>query len=385
MLTLARSLHNLDKISSSAPLVIYLPPYGSEQDEAVAPLPPFCKPYATAVVNYRWAGFNPFRELEPPSPDTDGATLDDRPIAPLLHWPTPITDVMRAYDWLVQNLAPLESHKRDIYVLGSYLGAPLAASLAITESRPELPMAVRGFAAYNGIYNWTMFLRDHPILKNPYDPQDPVNDPVFQEIALHTEDLFDKPTSLFDPFASPCLFLHTPGLQAAPSFHTSVDTAWYSMSPEQQWGFWDEDEMINRKFDKDADSMVAEDAVPRSTSIKWPPQDSGLELPHCLLLHSSEPRPTVPKTPTHHYQFQYQANNLVDWMRRGFYYSPLHRGSHWEGPETYDRFIRACFRTRNVGADTRTYTLPAAAGRAIGAWLKYQITTPLKPPPKLNP
>lgn len=378
-LTLARSLHNLNKISSSAPLIIYLPPYGSEQDESVAPLPPFCNPYATAVVNYRWAGFNPFREPEPPSPDTDGATGDYRPIAPLLTWPTPITDVMRAYDWLFQNLAPPESQKRDVYVLGSYLGAPLAASLAISESKPSMPMAVRGFAAYNGIYNWTMFLRDHPILTEPYDPKDPANDPVFQEIALHTESLFDKPANLFDPFASPCLFLHTPGLQAAPDFHTSIDTVWYSLSPEQQKEFW------NEEPEEGEDPKFAEDFVPRKTSIKWPPRDSGLELPHCLLLHSCEPRRTVPTTPTHHYQFQYQANNLADHIRRGFSHSPLYHKSRWETTESYERFLGDCFRTRNVGADTRTYTLPAAAERAIGAWLKYQITTPPKPPAKPSP
>lgn len=378
-LTPARSLHNPTKVASSAPLVIYLPPYGSEQDDAVAPLPPFCRPYATAVVNYRWAGFNPFREPEPPSPATDGATGDYRPIAPLLHWPTPFADVVRAYDWLVQNLAPPGSEKRDVYVLGSYLGAPLAASLAMTETRPSMPMAVRGFAAYNGIYNWTMFLRDHPVLANPYDLLDPANDPVFQEMALHTEALFDKPAALFDPFASPCLFLHTPGLQAAPDFHTSVDSTWYSLDSKQREEFWNEDAYGDF-------TQVAGEAAPRKTAIRWPPSDSDLQLPPCLLLHSRERRLTVPDTPTHHYQFQYHANDLVDQMQRAFCFSPLRDQSHWETPESYDRFLRDCFRVQNVGADTHTYSLPAAAQRALGAWLHYQITTPPQlPPPSRSP
>lgn len=340
----------------------------------MAPLPPFCKPYATAVVNYRWAGFNPFREPEPPSPDTDGATADYRPIGPLLHWPTPFADVMRAYDWLVQNFAPPESEKRDIFVLGSYLGAPLAASLALTETKPSKPMAVRGFAAYNGIYNWTTFLQDHPVLANPYDPRDPANDPVFQEIALHTEALFDKPAGLFDPFASPCLFLHTPGLQAAPDFHTSVDSTWYSLNFHQREEFWKED--TYRDF-----TQVAGEAAPRKTAIRWPPPDSDLQLPKCLLLHSRERRQTVPDTPTHHYQFQYHANDLVDQMRRAFCFSPLRTESHWETPQSYDRFIRQCFRTQNVGADTQPYSLPAAAQRAIGTWLNTPITAPPRQPP----
>ncbi|CAJ2505349.1 Uu.00g127430.m01.CDS01 [Anthostomella pinea] len=275
-------LHNIAKISSSEPLLVYLPPYVSTG--GITQLPKFCQGYATAVIHYRWTGASP-EEKENASTglDEDGGSND------FFHpgWPAPIHDTLKAYSWITQNLTPPTYTRRDIYVYGSHLGASLATSLALTETHPHERMGVRGCIAYNGIYNWTMFLPDHPINKLPNLRSINVleeilaqpGDPSFQDLKHQAEELFKKPDNLFDPFASPCLFFHTPGLLVPPSFDASA------IPPESA---------------SSTSSALLEGAMlgtsstntfkpPRRSPLGFPPRQSTLKIPEMLLLHDTPP------------------------------------------------------------------------------------------------
>src|SRR5690348_7668693 len=115
----------------------------------------------------------------------------------------------------------LSKAPRPAYIYGSYLGASIAAGLALTESHvPALsrPMTIRGLIAHNGIYNWTMFLPDHPIHKLraksapkrkrrsivldhlPIIEEKPVpfeEEGIFTELKAYTPALFAEPSNLF--------------------------------------------------------------------------------------------------------------------------------------------------------------------------------------------
>src|SRR6478735_1991499 len=131
----------------NSPLFIYLPSAPSTNSQP-APIPRFLQGKPVASINYRWNSFD--------QEEANSSSVDDV-------WPTPVHDTFFAYQWLVENLSPEGLKRRDIYVYGSHLGASLATSLALTESQPHKPFAVRGLVSYNGIYNWTMFFPDHPV------------------------------------------------------------------------------------------------------------------------------------------------------------------------------------------------------------------------------
>lgn len=174
---------------------------------------------------------------------------EDINITPL-HWPTPIHDVLFGYSWICQNLQPKYPQRKDVYICGSYLGASLAAGLALSESYPHARMAVRGLLAYNGIYDWTTFLPDHPIHRPKGDDRilieeqlDKLNrdldedggpaatSPIIAHYQRRLEDLFGSPSGLFDSFASACLFFHTAGLFIPPTFDEKYVPEWLLPPP----------------------------------------------------------------------------------------------------------------------------------------------------------
>lgn len=167
-----------------------------------------------------------------------------------LHWPTPIHDVLFGYSWITQNLLPKYPKRKDVYICGSYLGASLAAGLALSESYPHARMAVRGLITYNGIYDWTTFLPDHPIHRPKGDDRiliesqlqklnrdldedsgPAATSPIIAHYQRRLEDLFGSPSGLFDNFASACLFFHTAGLFVPPTFHERYVPEWLLPPP----------------------------------------------------------------------------------------------------------------------------------------------------------
>ncbi|RYC57287.1 hypothetical protein CHU98_g8914 [Xylaria longipes] len=326
-------LHNLAKVSSSEPLLIYLPPFSTEAPTSdLAQLPRFAQRHATAVVHYRWtAPFWGEESVENEASDGEGPVL--RRFHP--GWPAPIHDTLRAYTWIVENLVPTTSRsaRRDIYVYGSYLGASLATSLVLTEAHPHERMAVRGCVAYNGIYNWTMFLPDHPINKLPKSlPRNFLEDiltlpgdPDFLELKHMARELFNKPDDLFDPFASSCLFFHTPGLLVPPSFDESAIPPPSSLI-DMPW------------LPEEAVEQLMPLKQPRRSPLVFPPRKSTLKIPEMLLLHDTAP-PLPPslmrrrqrrKKESHVNSFRTQAEVLASLMRRSINKIELKERMKWD-------------------------------------------------------
>ncbi|KAI0602105.1 hypothetical protein F4775DRAFT_538300 [Biscogniauxia sp. FL1348] len=279
-------LYNTAKLSSLKTLLLYLPPYSATSaNEAFQP-PSFCWDYPTAVINYRWSNFSPFRF--PDSSKSAPISFEDTYLA----WPTPLQDVFKAYNWVLSYLESLELEQLDIFVYGSYLGASLAASLALTECYPHQSVSIRGCIAYNGIYDWTTSLYDNPINKTFVDkvtPEGrrnrvvktllptPSRDADYNLMERSTRQLFGQPQHLFDPFASPCLLFRTPGLLVPPDFDASaVSVATLSkVHPTIQ--------------PRVLKTMAAH--MQRVTGYRqdYPPRNSKLMIPETLLLFSQPP------------------------------------------------------------------------------------------------
>lgn len=297
-----------------------MPPF-PQRDGSVSQLPSFLQNRPVASINYRWGPFS-----EP-------ATQDEKlGLFTPLHWPTPVHDTSFAFAWLIQNLPPPKNSRRDVYVYGSYLGASLAASLALTEAHTHARFGVRGFMAYNGIYNWTMFLPDHRINKAPTKrknasaPPGPAEGSHLHNLQEHMPALFDVPSNLFDPFASPSLFFHSPGLIVPQSFFMTVEHSAL---------------IDNMTSDEEIPSKPVK--PPRKSRLVFPPRQSTLKIPDTLLLFDSAPppitTPSVAKSKTIRprkrasasgHSFQAQAAELAELMRRSVDVVELKERSKWD-------------------------------------------------------
>ncbi|KAK3331999.1 hypothetical protein B0T19DRAFT_91518 [Cercophora scortea] len=285
------SLHNVANHAPTTPLMIWIPPFPQEsgkENSHPAVLPSWLQHHPAAIINYRWAGQAPESGISP-------------------YWPTPIHDVLFGYSWIVQNLGPPNLARRDIYVHSSYLGASLAAGLALTETHAHQPTAVRGLVAYNGIYNWTAFLPDHPVHKavreagsrystsksGPDIPEEERQQSLFHDLESQIPSLFRTPADLFDPFASASLFLHSPGLHVPPDFHKSylpdeTPSAW-SLAVSALSG---EDIRSPTRARMELGTETAATMglkPPRKGYYAFPPRASTLRIPETLLLHESPP------------------------------------------------------------------------------------------------
>lgn len=172
--------------------------------------------YPTMVtINYR---------LSSPLPFTSTDTLDYR-------YPSPIHDVCTSFAYLIQTILPeLFSQSQEegeapaIDIGSSHIGAALATTLALTE-----PNAISAVRLEDPVVDWCMFDEHaglHQIIpsksKKAQLSADPeaIADAARAFIAARTR-LFPTPSSYFDPFASPMLFLRAPG-QDTPRTHAEA-------------------------------------------------------------------------------------------------------------------------------------------------------------------
>ncbi|KAJ9133076.1 Leukaemia virus receptor (BLVR) domain-containing protein [Pleurostoma richardsiae] len=326
------SLHNVSHHPSSAPLLVYLPPFSLPASEGLAGLPPLFHPYPTAAIHYRW-------------PDTAKA-LESLSSGRLLQWPTPLHDTLFGYDWILNNLSRPGLQRRDIYVCGSHLGAGLAATLALTESHPHQSMAVRGLLAYNGIYDWTSFLPDHPVNRARSHGLDalegadlPEEGSAFGYLRQLMPVLFGTPSNLFDPFASAVLLFRTAGMLVPESFTAS--------SPNLPPSLLDAiDELSGEPLHGDDGTVPGVDVetapkAPRRGYLAFPPRQSSLRIPEALLLHESAAPPPPPgswrrrrrsmkKARAGRNDFESQAAELAGLMRRSIDKLELRERMKWD-------------------------------------------------------
>ncbi|RDA92431.1 hypothetical protein CP533_4723 [Ophiocordyceps camponoti-saundersi (nom. inval.)] len=267
-------------------LVIHLPSSPAVDDTA-SPLPTFLEHLPVAQINYRWGGVAS-REL---------------------HWPTPVHETSFAFAWLYANLAPPANAGRDMFVFGSHLGASLAASLALTETHADAKFGIRGLVAYNGIYNWTMFMPEHRINKLMSKTS-----PSVQKLRSRLPSLFRRPSDLLDPFASPSLFFHSPGLLAP---------RWFASANDDET-VWDEEEQ----------SATVSLKPPRKSLTVFPPPKSSLRIPETFLLYHDGDGAVSGKDVGH--SLRSQARELALLMRRSIVESEKRGAVEWDEDQDLD-------------------------------------------------
>lgn len=340
-----------------------MPPFPVQDiDHVDGYLPSFLHRFPSATIHYRWShspgDYPPHVEGNESATVAESAEILSRSTP--LHWPTPIHDTLFAYQFLIENLSPppdettgLRLQRRPVYVYGSYLGASLASSLALTESHAHQPMAIRGLLAFNGIFNWTTLLPDHPNNKLMLDELLDIenldeNDKDVRGMKALMPSHFDQPANLFDSFASPVLFFHSAGMLVPTSFtersspnmsqgftdavdalsnasaaEDPYDQAYVYSDPEDpppptpyedietDLGIDPGTEDTNTDTSSSADSTLAPSPKPpRRGYLAFPPRASSLKIPDTLLMHTTPPPgPAVPGS------VQGQRRRLALWKR----------------------------------------------------------------------
>ncbi|KAH6887560.1 hypothetical protein B0T10DRAFT_72979 [Thelonectria olida] len=350
-------LRNIANHSPQSPLFVHLPPFPSN-DGVPAPLPDFLADKPVASINYRWA--SPYGAACA-GHDSDAVTSQ---------WPTPIHDTSFAYSWLVENLAPEGQQRRDIYVYGSHLGGSLATSLSLTEAHPHMRIAVRGVISYNGVYNWTMFLPDHQTnrpskrAKNPGPRRRQVEGSHFYRLQELLPYLFRSPVDMFDPFVSPSLFFHNPGLLVPES---------YVMSAAETAAL---EALVN------PESIMAEHVkVPRKSHLVFPPRQSTQKIPEALFLYDS---PVVPPSQPGRRRLaigrgntmESQAVEIVELMRRSIEKVELKEREKWDDDlDMWEHEGERRVQVRSVGEEMSSLELNAKGEARVEEWLSGRLRT----------
>ena len=155
-------------------------------------------------------------------------------------------------------------------VYGDYVGGGLAAMLALTECRAGSARVVAA-ALSNGVLDW-VDVGDSPLS----------GDSSASLLQLR-KDFFTKPAHYFDPFASPLLFLESPGQDAPP---TAAEEPWNDL---EQLSLLDREDFFREQLalsgitTKTATSPAAAESLQvgtsRRTSRRYPLLSSNLRLP----------------------------------------------------------------------------------------------------------
>jgi acetyl esterase/lipase len=141
--------------------------------------------------------------VESTRPECTLVTLRYRLDPPTKPFPTPIHDTLAGLDWVLDNICAADSVVNSLgshviprlSIYGSFVGASLATMLALTE-----PRHLHSVNLLNPIVDW-VGLEDNG--------QSETTDG--KELQNLRRKLFWQPADYFDPFASPLLFLRSPG------------------------------------------------------------------------------------------------------------------------------------------------------------------------------
>lgn len=340
----------MSECPTESSLLIHLPAFPSSQDAGQAQLPEVLREWPVASINYRWD------ELDSDLPHSTRQGT----------WPAPVHDTAFAYSWILANLAPPHPGRRDIFVYGSFLGASLAMSLALSETTRHARFGVRGVATYNGVYNWTMFLPEHPIhkrkkstLQGALTSKPLAEGARLEELQEWIPHLFREPSNLFDPFASPSLFFHNPGLHVPSSFDADSSPLYDLVSL-----------MTGQATDKEPTEPLK---PPRKSHLVFPPRASTLAIPEALLLyekHSRQPSKGKRALKRRGNTFETQAAELAELMQRSINKVELKERSKWDdGMDSWEEEASRRVQVKEVADEAGGLCLGADAQERLLEWL----------------
>jgi hypothetical protein len=140
----------------------------------------------------------------------------ERKFPPFYKYPTPVHDTLAGFDWISQNLQPVQ-----LGILGSHIGGSLALMLALTESK-----SLHAVTALEPVCDWVEFDEYCTIAPDENEDSSPrrvkwqqsMGPPDLVPLLQARERFFQTLERYFDAFASPILFLRSAGSYAPRKF-----------------------------------------------------------------------------------------------------------------------------------------------------------------------
>ncbi|KAJ5717807.1 hypothetical protein N7488_003453 [Penicillium malachiteum] len=314
-LSVTRSTATKDADSSRSKVILYLPPgplfkgLNSDQDaiqnrlnshswldsstslEKKLSNPTYSSPQhalastasATVVtLNYRLGS----SKTETPFTTTETTSTSPEPVK-FHQYPTPVHDTLAGFDWIQSNLQP-----EKLGVFGSHIGGSLALMLALTEAK-----SVHSVAAVQPICDW-------PGLDEYCKPDDETDisgkprsrqrkstrrkgsaPPDLVPLLQAREQYFSSFERCFDAFASPILFLRSPGRDVPKSFPVYLTGPEYPVpvlkipraltaaerEAASRGSVWDRNVYPGFDADEDLDLDTVGPVRRRKALSRWPP------------------------------------------------------------------------------------------------------------------
>ncbi|KAJ5727265.1 hypothetical protein N7493_005085 [Penicillium malachiteum] len=202
-------------------------------------------------------------------------------------YPTPIHDTLAGFDWIRSNLRP-----EKLGVFGSHIGGSLALMLALTEAK-----SVHSVAAVQPICDWPG-LDEYCKPDNEADISAKLRSrqrkstrrkgsapPDLVPLLQAREQYFSSFERCFDAFASPILFLRSPGRDVPKSFPTYLTGPEYPVpvlrrprtltaaerQASSEGSVWDMDVYPGSDADEDLDFDSVGPVRRRKALSRWPP------------------------------------------------------------------------------------------------------------------
>lgn len=228
-------------------------------------------------------------------------------------YPTPVHDVVRAYDWVIQHLVPDRAFARPgrspghavrLGVCGELVGGGLATMLALTECRSGGPH-IAAAAVNEPIVDW-IFPEDNEHAHNQDQPSErhlldrktrPRLNGAAPSLTKYAEDglidtatlldarrtYFRKPADYFDPFASPVLNFRSSGVETPPTPSLTVLDEFAELSLLERDDFHRQQLRLSAlsgtTLAKEENDVEGVSKKTRKTAKRWPSTGSGLKIP----------------------------------------------------------------------------------------------------------
>ncbi|OJJ45436.1 hypothetical protein ASPZODRAFT_17653 [Penicilliopsis zonata CBS 506.65] len=267
-----------------------------------------------------------------------------QPTKPAVYkYPTPIHDTLAGLDWVAQNLQPAQ-----LCVLGTHVGGSLALMLALTEAQ-----TVSAVAAIEPVCDWAGLDEYCTAIAPAETPTERqrrgrfIAPPDLVPLLQARETLFDTPERYFDAFASPILFLRSPGKgvpRSTPRYMTGAEYPRPVLVPPPQADR--HQDLQTNHMPEDLDGEIGASSEQDSERItrrrkalsRWPPYglDYGLEqatysphagirrlevtLPRVRIYTGSNELPRDKKARTTSTVLAQQAEEMVSVMRRACFF-----------------------------------------------------------------